>query len=390
MPSLLTTFPWARPSLRWAACRAAEVRSASSRRFHRVLAALTAQAADVEPCRLPAPVPLPVRPPRLRVLALLPALVIASLAASPAAAWHPGDFEFTADGRLVDVQILVEGRTAPLYFAAGRFDRRYFQAFRGRPYALQLRNHTGRRIGVLIAVDGLNVVNGERSRLTSSEPMYVLGPWERTVIRGWRSSLDEVRRFVFVDEERSYAERTGQANGDLGWIRVLAFHERGRRWFDYSPGRVYDRERGEPLVEGLPFDSRPQGATPEGRREAPQAQRDEATPEAQGQPGEGGASRRSGAAPQTKALEGAPEARAYDQGIAPSPGSSPGTGWGDRRWDPVRRVWFVPERFATDQLVFRYEYAPGLRALGIIPQGFRDRLWERERGQLGFAQPPRR
>ena len=32
-------------------------------------------------------------------------------------------------------------------------------------------------------------------------------------------------------------------------------------------------------------------------------------------------------------------------------------------------------------------YASGLRALGIIPR--RARVWERERGELGFAQPPR-
>jgi hypothetical protein len=55
----------------------------------------------------------------------------------------------------------------------------------------------------------------------------------------------------------------------------------------------------------------------------------------------------------------------------------------------VQRVWFVAERRATDQLVFRYEYASGLRALGIHPRGSRDRIHERERGELGFAQPPR-
>ena len=60
--------------------------------------------------------------------------------------------------------------------------------------------------------------------------MYVLDPYEGAVIRGWRTSLDDVRQFVFVDEERSYAERTGQANGDMGWIRVLSFQrDRARR-----------------------------------------------------------------------------------------------------------------------------------------------------------------
>jgi hypothetical protein len=40
--------------------------------------------------------------------------------------------------------------------------------------------------------------------------------------------------------------------------------------------------------------------------------------------------------------------------------------------------------------VLRYEYAPALRALGILPRPWwgRDRLRERDRGE-GFAKPPR-
>ena len=155
------------------------------------------------------------------------------LAAAPALAWDQHDYEDPSirwndnwvDGKLVDVQIRVDGDAAPLYYAPGRFDRHYLQAFAGRNYSVILKNNTGRRIAVLVAVDGLNVVNGEMSNLRSNEPMYVLGPWEQATIRGWRSSLDEVRKFVFVDESRSYAQRTGQANSDMGWIRVLAFRE---------------------------------------------------------------------------------------------------------------------------------------------------------------------
>jgi hypothetical protein len=134
----------------------------------------------------------------------------------------------------VDVQIQVDGRVAPLYLAPGHFDRRYFQAFRGRNYSLVVRNNTGRRVGVLIAVDGLNVLNGEISNLSGQESMYVLDPYERAEIRGWRTSLDDVRRFVFVDEERSYAERSDKANGDMGWIRVLSFREQ-RTWWARTP-----------------------------------------------------------------------------------------------------------------------------------------------------------
>src|SRR5262249_35727503 len=153
------------------------------------------------------------------------------LAVMPAHADRSSRFELTADGRLVDVQVLGGNNATPLYIAPGRWDRRHFPALRGRNYALAATNNSARRIGRVVPLGGVNVATGQRSSLASGEAMYVLDPWERTVIRGWRSSLDDVRKFVFVDEERSYAERTGQANGDLGWIRVLAFNEAGNPWY---------------------------------------------------------------------------------------------------------------------------------------------------------------
>ena len=349
----------ARLSGPWAAGRMAGLRSASSS-LRRGLSRL---AHALDPCRLPAPVPLPVRVPTLRAAAMVSSLWLGMTVASPAQAARTSSFQLTTDGRLVDVQVLVDGHAAPLYVSHGRYDRRYFQAFRGKNYALALTNNTGRRIGVLIAVDGLNVVNGQRSRLASDEAMYVLDPWERTVIRGWRSSLSDVRRFVFVDEQRSYAERTGQANGDMGWIRVLAFNEQGRRWFNESPGRINEGEG----RDQVPYDQK--------RDEETRSKDGAAAPPSAGESQEG---RRESAAPKTMSRDDSPSAQ-----------SAPGTGWGDRRRDPVRRVWFVPEHHATDHLVFRYEYASGLRALGIFPRGYRDRVREREDGELGFAQAPR-
>ena len=67
--------------------------------------------------------------------------------------------------------------------------------------------------------------------------------------------------------------------------------------------------------------------------------------------------------------------------------SYPGTGWGEQRNDSVQRVEFTAERIATDHHTIRYEYASGLRALGIFPD--HDRLRDRDHGALGFAQPPR-
>ena len=308
----------------------------------------------------------------IRSLAACAALALA-LSATPARASTCDDLQDSrwdraAQGSLVDVQVLVEGRSAPLYFAPGRWDRRYFQALRGRNYALRVRNRTDRRVGVLISVDGLNVVNGERSSLRRNESMYVLDPWETATIRGWRTSLDQVRQFVFVDEERSYAERTGQANGDMGWIRVLAFEER-------RPLAWLDRPEVRRFLGGECG-----GRTDDGLRE--RESRD-AKPQANEAPAPG-ADRAKG---ELNAPRSAEKSLAEGMAAAPRADAYPGTGWGERRQDPVRETSFVAASSPADHLVFRYEYASSLRALGIRLDG--DRLRDRERGELGFARPPK-
>lgn len=254
--------------------------------------------------------------------------------------WQPVDRDWQAQQGPIAVSVTVEGRRSPLFQAASRPDRWYLEAKERARYEVRVTNVTGQRVGFVLSVDGINAINGRRSFLTATEPMYVLGPHESSVIKGWRRSLNQVNRFVFVDEERSYAERTGQANGDLGWIRVAAFRER-QDWIGYREGSPYDSRKGAPRAEGAP------------RSTGPMARGD-----GYEQPGD--------------------------------EGDHPGTGWGRAEQDRVRRVDFDPERFAAAQVILRYEYRSALVALGILPWrgNDRDRLWERENGVYGFAQPP--
>jgi hypothetical protein len=303
-------------------------------------------------------------------LRTLPAIL--ALAATFAAAPARADWEWNTDtwarGQAVEAQLMVDGSAAPLYLSNRADMRRYFQAYAGRNYAIVVHNTTGQRLGVNIAVDGLNVVSGTRSTLSPDEQMYVLGPWETTTIRGWRTSLNDIQRFVFVDEQRSYASRTGQANADMGWIRVQSYREQ-RPWWQPRPRLAEDRRtrdelmggRNEPQRSAVP-EAAPVPAPAQGRAEA-------ASPQVQS---EGEAMRKQAGDALGRNDEG---------------GSFPGTGWGEHRSDPVQRVEFTAEQRATDTLNFRYEYASGLQALGIYRH--RDRLRERDNGELGFAKPPR-
>lgn len=290
---------------------------------------------------------------------------LASMSFAGAHEWEPS----WAPGSLVGVSIEVEGRTAPLFHAPDGSDRWYLEAHTGARYAVRLTNRTGERVGVVLHVDGLNVISGERH---GAGRMYVLHPWQDMTVRGWRTSLSEIQRFTFVDERHSYAARSGKANRKMGWIEVAVYRERrpyGRRpWWD--EGWV-SRSPVEPGVE----DAEPRSAD----------RAEEAGPPASSSPPT------AKAAPEPDAALGD---HAAGRRLAPRPGgheSYPGTGWGPRAHDPVVVVDFDAESAPSDRVTLRYEYARALRALGIFPRPHwtRDRLRERDRAIDGFAPPPR-
>ena len=276
-------------------------------------------------------------------------------------------------GRMVGVSVAVEGARAALFPDPGGSGRFYLEAKEGSRYEIVLQNRTRDRLGVVVTVDGLNVISGERAG--GGDRMYVLDPWGSTTIRGWRTSLSDVRRFTFVDERTSYAARSGKANGRMGWIEVKAYRERGQAYpypLRQGPDPWYRRD--SPSLEdkdearATPFPAEPY---------AEDAAREEAAPAKRAdRPEEGTASGR--VAPPAAMPE---RSRAF-----------PGTGWGARTDDPVTVVGFEPETTAAECVTLRYEYAPTLRALGIPAwaEPGRDRLRERERGEWGFAKPPLR
>ena len=270
------------------------------------------------------------------------------LLAAPAGAHQP----WPEPGRLVGVSVEVEGVAAPLYLAPDGSGRFYLEARRGGRYTIRLANRTGERLAVLMAVDGLNVLSGERQPPGTRGRMYVLDPWGSAEVQGWRTSLDDVRRFTFVDEQRSYAARSGKANARMGWIELAVYRE--RRVTRHEPGISQEgRNRDR---DGREEDERAQG-----KAQPPPA-----------------------AAPEDRAAESSKEAYGGARRD-----SYPGTGWGEQTHDPVVVVDFQPESQPAERVTLRYEYASALRALGILPTRLgRDRLRERERGE-GFAQPPK-
>jgi hypothetical protein len=304
----------------------------------------------------------PASPPRSRSASTLPALLVLALLTGSAAVAQAGHLpqvgrDFAAEKGPIAVEVKVSGRATPLYLPSDRPDRWYLEARKGQKYEIRVRNTTGERVGFVLAVDGLNAIDGRLSQNAASEPMYVLEPHADATIKGWRRSMDQVARFVFVDEPRSYAERTGQGNGDLGWIRVTAFHEVWTGQRTWGSIRAPYRDGDDSRARAEEKQSPPPSAAP-----APEARRQQAN----GQDIQGESSRE------------------------PVADANPGTGWGPNQRDRVRTVDFTPRSHAAAQVILRYEYKPALVAMGILPwRPAADRTWEREHGLYGFAQPPR-
>ena len=169
----------------------------------------------------------------------VPAVLAAALAVPAAVSAHEPHWD--RPGTMVEVSVEVEGSGSPLYAAPDGSGRYYFEARRGARYSSGWRTARTSGSASRCTVDGLNVISGEQAAPGAGRHrpgrMYVLDPWDQTEVKGWRTSLDEVRRFTFVDEQRSYAARSGKANSKMGWVEVAVYRERGRSVGSYWPWR---------------------------------------------------------------------------------------------------------------------------------------------------------
>lgn len=245
----------------------------------------------------------------------------------------------------------------PTSSSGGDVYRAYLKAERGAPYRIRVRNRSGERVGLVIAVDGRNIVSGARSDLKRNEAMYVLEPWADAEYAGWRSNLSTINEFYFTDWRDSYAEAIGDRSA-RGVIAVAAFPEVVR----YRPEPPI-----EPRFEPRSYDDERRS---EGARGKPSAQAPD---------------RSAAAAPSIGSNADSSRARAK------SSESEAGTGYGERRWDPARRVEFEAQREASAKVFLKYEWPEKLCERGIsceTQRRPRNRFWHED--DYGFVPPPRR
>jgi len=245
-----------------------------------------------------------------------------------------------ADSRLVQVDVVDRdvGQTLHVWRDHGR------PVVAGRPgdrYALRLVNNSGERVLAVVAIDGVNVISGETAAV--SQRGYVLEPWQRTEVNGWRKSDSEVAAFEFTSLADSYAARTGRPQ-DVGVIGVAVFREAAP--LEVSDTRPILRLEGSAKAAPAPAPMSPGVPAPSfNAQPAPESRRAEAA---------------DAAAP--------PDTSAAARSRAPIARDRLGTGHGARETDFSRVVTFQRASAQPDQrLEIRYDSYENLAAAGIVP-----------------------
>ena len=181
--------------------------------------------------------------------------------------------------------------------------KQYLEARRGEHYGIRIRNMTPDRIGVVIAVDGRNIISGKKSDLKNSEAMYIVNSYGHGRYDGWRTASDTVHKFYFTDIADSYAMRTFSDSSAMGVIAVAVYREKER------PQPLYEHKRHE--------------NAPSAERSAP----------------------------------GKTEAFSDERA---------GTGFGDEHYSPTIRVAFKPEKRPVQKTLIKYEWREVLCRKGIL------------------------
>ena len=172
-------------------------------------------------------------------------------------------------GDTIEVSIVSDnGRLLPFYHVKDHpaLKKVYAETVKGDHYRIVVRNKLNRRVGVVVAVDGRNIISGQKSWLRNHERMYILEPYATNEYSGWRSAQDTINRFYFTNVPDSYAAAFGDESA-MGVIAVVAYPEKRRFWLhkDRIFSAPWKRDRSE--AEGK-FESRSKAAAPSAQSEA--------------------------------------------------------------------------------------------------------------------------
>lgn len=142
-----------------------------------------------------------------------------------------------------EVQVLVAGKKVREYYHEGQF---FIEGKKGSEFTLKFKNNSYKKILVVPSIDALSVIDGTPATKNSSG--YIVQPYSSLEIKGWRTSLNDVAKFLFDDKKQSYANLG--YSGDVANVGSIAFrvyeekvqittYTTGNTWITY-PQQPYD------------------------------------------------------------------------------------------------------------------------------------------------------
>ncbi len=238
-------------------------------------------------------------------------------------------------GNSVEVSVITDkGSSLPFYTVKSRYHLKkvYAEAVKGEYYRIVVRNKLNRRVGVVIAVDGRNIISGEKSWLKNKERMYILDAYSTNEYSGWRTGQDKINRFYFTDVPDSYAAAFGDESA-MGVIAIAVYPEVQH----CERPRIFSHQTTDKKMKS-----------------------------------------------EARDMAAAPSVLGKSQAM-----ESAGTGYGREEYSPSYRVEFEPERKAVESILIKYEWRKTLCKMNIIHCGRTyqqsyNRIWEND----GYASPP--
>lgn len=253
----------------------------------------------------------------MRHTIVLLAVVLVFVSAAPVYSHHRGDLEVEIVSDRGDVFFALPYKE--IEQGSTQVIKKYLEARKGENYSVVIKNNTSERIGVVIAVDGRNIITGKKSYLKNNEMMYLVDAYGSARYEGWRTDDNTVHQFYFTDIKDSYSKRTFNDSSAIGVIAVAAFREKER------PKVYFDR----------------------------QLSKENSSP-----------------APQSP-LRG--ESKKFESDAA-------GTGFGDGKYSPVFKVEFEPENIPFKKMLVKYEWRETLCKKGLLNcrSEAKNRLWDED------------
>ncbi len=134
--------------------------------------------------------------------------------------------------------------------------RAYLEAKKHQNYKIRLKNNTNKRVGVVVTVDGRNIITGARSELARNERMVILKPYQRTTLKGWQTAKNRANRFFFTNSTNSYADAWNDHSA-MGVIATAVYFEQKPAYKHHSKPqkRLYKKQMQKRSEPGTGFGS---------------------------------------------------------------------------------------------------------------------------------------